>query len=134
MATKSVHPANGLQVQIDELDALLDRLLQLPLGSAPSAAISPMHVVAPTHPDLDSSAEWLEEPILLFEEDDAPADQAGTVPLPRLASFVTEPSLPADDLPGTNTQQEIQDRPTLPCRRNRRTIFLAFGPREDSLD
>jgi hypothetical protein len=90
MATKSTDPPAHLQTQMDELDALLDRLLKLPLGSGNESPIPPpasLKVIAPSEDFLESLDENLEEPILRF------GDQVAA------AASLSEPQSPAVSAP-----------------------------------
>jgi hypothetical protein len=98
VAAKSVHPATGIQVQIDELDALLDRLLQLPLGAAP-VFDSPVIKLAETESSIaEASDAWLDEPILPFASEGMEDAKSSPRSAPRLALLATN-SLAASDAP-----------------------------------
>lgn len=91
MATKSTDPPANLQTQMDELDALLDRLLNLPLGSGNESPIPPpasFKVIAPSEDFLESLDENLDEPILRFGNQDQVA-----------AALISEPQAPATSVP-----------------------------------
>lgn len=84
MAGKPVGGPEGLHQEIDELDALLDRLLKLPLGPAPiPERPSPptLKIMEPADSMLDVMDEALEldVPILRLESDEEPQAVAGLI-------------------------------------------------------
>jgi hypothetical protein len=97
MAAKNVDPSSGIQEQIDQLDALLDRLLQLPLGPPPEPVPSKRTSSSPSaEASPDASGRLLEEP-LTFGESILHFPEAASEGTPR-------PALPAsrstEDSPG----------------------------------
>jgi hypothetical protein len=105
MPGKTAGPPQGLRSQIDELDALLDRLLQLPLGPAPSTPSSPtLKLAQPGDSLLDVMDEALElnAPILRIPTHDDEAktavdDAAPSLrPVPIKSEFGTFPLLPVE--------------------------------------